>query len=65
MRIVATRILARDLQPGDLFSAAGQKYWDLALDPAPIGERVYIRTTAPAGSAPDADTYVYKITIER
>ncbi len=64
MKIKATPIKGEDLKPGDLFSTAPQSYWD---DPGPgsIGERVYIRMNTPAEWAPDFDSYVYKITIEK
>lgn len=65
MRIIATPITAKDLKPGDLFSTCGQSVWDrLAQDPLAIGQRVYIRTNAPAVLAGDEDDEVYKITID-
>jgi len=65
MRIKAERVLARDLQPGDLFSVAPQEYWDHAMQSGSCGEKVYIRMTADADDFPDADTVVYRIAIER
>ena len=65
MRIKAERIIARDLQPGDLFSVAPQEYWDHAMQSGSCGEKVYIRMTTEADDFPDADTVVYRITIER
>jgi len=65
MRIKAERVLARDLQPGDLFSVATQEYWDHAMQSGSCGEKVYIRMTADADDFPDADTVVYRIAIER
>lgn len=64
-RIQAEAILGRDLLPGDLFSTYGQSYWDQFDVHRAIGERVYIRTNAPSGSAPDSDAMVYRITITR
>ncbi len=43
----AEAVLGKDLQPGDLFSTAGSRYWDNAMDKESIGEKVYIRTNAP------------------
>lgn len=66
MIIIRTEpVKGRDLQPGDLFSTLGPEYWDLFGQRDGVGERVYIRTNAPAGNFPDADEYVYKITVER
>jgi hypothetical protein len=64
MRIIATPIPAHQLKPGDLFSTADQRYWDLAMAGNSIGERVYIRMQAPAYAAPDGGDTVYRITIE-
>ncbi len=64
VRIKATPTKARDLKPGDLFSIVGQATWDRLLqDPLAIGQRVYIRTNAPADVADDADEEVHKIEI--
>ena len=65
MRIKAERILARDLQPGDLFSVAPQEYWDHAMQIGSCGEKVYIRTNASADDFKDANAIVNRITIER
>lgn len=62
MRIIATSIKGKDLKPGDLFSTAGQLYWD-NYNPQSIGERVYIRTEAPTPSD-DANAEIFRITIE-
>ena len=64
MKIRATPIRGEELKPGDLFSTASQEYWDNP-NPGSIGELVYIRMDTPAEWAPDFDTYVYKITIEK
>lgn len=64
MATVSTeRIKAKDLKPGDLFSTIGPLYWKTALDMGGCGERVYIRTNAPAGAFPDSEDFVYRITI--
>lgn len=62
-RIIAEKVLGKDLKPGELFSMVGPDYWDLAMDRRGIGERVYIRTNAPTSNAPDSDATVYRITI--
>lgn len=62
-RVTATPIIARDLQPGDLFSTVGNDYWATALDAGGIGERVYIRTNGDADIASDGDSKVYKIEV--
>jgi len=64
MRIIATPMIARDLEPGDLFSTYGPAYWNAINDFSSIGERVYIRTNAPAFDAPDPEITIYRITIE-
>lgn len=52
MRIETKTVKGKELKPGDLFSVAPEEYWldvnNRDTDPAPIGERVYIRTNAPA-----------------
>lgn len=65
MRIIATKVTAKDLKPGDLFSNVDQHYWDLAvaLNAAVIGERVYIRTNAPCPED-QAEDEIYRIEIE-
>ena len=57
-------VIARDLKPGDLFSTEGNRYWNLAMDHGSCGECVYIRTNTGADRFPDADSTVYRITIE-
>lgn len=68
MNIVATKVKAKDLKPGDLFSTWGQDYWDGASYRRwrndVVGERVYIRTTVPCPEE-QTDEDVYQITIER
>ena len=65
VKIVAKLTTAHDLQPGELFSAAGPSYWDAAMDSGSVGERVFIRTNTPANRAPDANDTIYRITILR
>lgn len=63
--ILAEPVLAEDLQPGDLFSTRGPAYWDRISFIGSIGEAVYIRTEEPATSAPDAESLVFRITIQK
>jgi hypothetical protein len=63
VKIKATPIKGRDLKPGDLFSTANQDYWDNYHLNYTVGERVYIRTDAPAGYFEDQNAKVYKIEI--
>lgn len=61
MKIIAQRVLAKELRPGDLFSTAGPEYWDVSRLGI-VGERVYIRMEEP--TPPDQmDTVIYRITI--
>jgi hypothetical protein len=46
LKIPAEPLLAKELKPGDLFSTAGQFYWD-HRQPDAVGEKVYLRTDAP------------------
>jgi hypothetical protein len=63
VKITATQVKGSELKPGDLFSTASQSYWDHFSNRQSIGESVYIRTETPH-DADDADTIVYRITIE-
>ena len=51
MVIKVENITGKDLQPGDLFSVVNEEWWGSVnsrdMDPAPVGEKVYIRTNAP------------------
>ena len=51
MIIKVEKVTGKDLQPGDLFSTVNEEWWgsvnDRDMDPAPVGEKVYIRTNAP------------------
>ena len=62
MRIRAIPTKAQELKAGDLFSTAGQEYWD-RYDPLSIGEKVYIRTEAPCPDG-DIDYILYRIVVE-
>lgn len=64
MKVIATKVKASELEPGDLFSTAGPEYWELVNDMAIVGEKVYIRTNWPCPEE-QVDYVVYKITIER
>jgi hypothetical protein len=63
MKIIATKIKAKDLKVGDLFSTAGQDYWNLRSSSV-VGERVYIRTETPT-SKDQEDEEIYKIEIKK
>ena len=65
VKITAELVTARDLQPGELFSIAGPSYWNTAMSKDSIGECVYVRTNADPNHASDANSTVYRITIER
>lgn len=65
IKVIATEIRAKDLQPGDLFTIAPQEYWDSAMDHRGVGEQVYIRTNMSADIADDTDRLVYKVVIEK
>lgn len=62
--IKATPIIARDLQPGDLFSTANQRYWDRSMSDKGVGEGIYVRTNLPTNNADDADTPLFKLEIQ-
>ena len=63
MKITATQIKAKELKPGDLFSTAGQEYWD-KMSFGSLGEKVYIRTNTPT-PIDQAEDEIYLITIEK
>jgi hypothetical protein len=64
MKINATKIMGKDLKPGDLFSTVGQIYWDVSdNDKLRIGEKVYIRTNSPCPKD-QLEEPIYKITIQ-
>lgn len=63
MVILATPIVAKDLEPGDLFSVAGPDYWDRIDRDRAVGERLYVRTNTEATAAEDASQMVFKITV--
>lgn len=62
MKIIATKIKAKELNAGDLFSIAGQDHWDNIGKLGELGQRVFIRTETP--TPPDqADEDIYRITV--
>jgi hypothetical protein len=67
IEIRATRCKGKDLKPGDLFSTAGPEYWADFKSKQSIGERVYIRTHAPATpeTGPEADVYRIEIVADQ
>ena len=56
---------AKELKPGELFSAVGPEWWDHFDEYAPgaVGQKVYIRTAEPCPSD-QAEDLVYRIEIE-
>ena len=63
MKITVEAITCDALQPGDLFSTAGDAYWNGGRDRLAVGERVYIRTEAPC-PADQASDPIFRITVE-
>lgn len=66
VKVVATLVKGKDLQPGDLFSAVGPWHWsgvELVADPAALGERVFIRTNSPCPVEQEEEP-IYRITVE-
>ena len=61
MRVKAELVEGKDLKPGELFSSAGQSYWD-SRDKRSIGEKVYIRTDTPLSPVQEE---IYCITIDK
>lgn len=64
-RIVAHRIQANQLLPGDLYSTYEPKHWAVIMDKMLPGVEVFIRSNAPASEFEDGSSYVFKITIEQ
>ena len=63
MKITATKVKAKDLKEGDLFSQKDQNYWDKFRPIGAIGEKVYIRTDVPVHKG-EEKTEIYRITIK-
>lgn len=64
MKIKATKIRAIELKAGDLFSTAGQFYWDNIKNNHSIGEKVYIRTGESCPTDQE-DGEIYRIVIDK
>jgi len=64
MKIIATKILSKDLKPGDLFSTVDQAYWNNIKGSRSIGKKIYIRTEEPCPSD-QLDVEIYKIRINQ
>ena len=66
MKIIATKIKAKELKAGDLFSNVGQLYWNNSNIKAhqSIGEKVYIRTEEPCPEDQEEEE-IYRIEIEK
>lgn len=63
MRIKAEKVKGKDLRPGDLFSTAGQLYWDGIEARAALAEKVYIRMDTPCPES-ELEVEIFRITIE-
>ena len=63
MKIKATKIKAKKLKAGDLFSTADKLYWDNHHNNLSIAEKVYIRTNEPCPKDQENEE-IYKIEIE-
>lgn len=63
MKIIATKIKAKELKAGELFSTADQLYWDCSKNNHSVGEKVYLRTEEPTPKEQENDV-IYKITIK-
>lgn len=68
MKVIATKVKAEELEPGDLFSNVGQSKWDKAIqsnrDICVLGVQVCIRTDDPCPES-RAEEDTYRITIEQ
>ena len=63
MKIITKLVKGRDLEPGDLFSAEGDAYWQ-HRNLESIGERVFIRTETPLPPA-EKGKDIYQIIIQK
>lgn len=66
LTIRAEAIEAKHLKPGDLFSTAGEAYWNnVVKNPKKLGEVVYLRTglVEDDGEYEGGDDLVYRLTI--
>lgn len=64
MKIKAVPIKAKDLKPGDLFSAVGPEYWDHYELRSAVAEKVWLRTDASPLDNSEDDETVYRIEVE-
>jgi hypothetical protein len=63
--VVAEKIRAADLWPGDIFSTEGPEYWNDLHHHEGVGETVFMRNQAPAFLVRDPETTVYRLRIHR
>lgn len=65
MDIIATKLKAKELKAGDLFSAEGPDYWgaERKTSDGRVGEKVYIRTETPCPTDQEEDD-VFLINIQ-
>lgn len=61
--VKAKKIKAKNLKPGDLFSALGQEHWDINGYQG-VGQKIYFRTDTPTPED-QANDEIYKITLKR
>ncbi len=64
VRVIATPVLAGELQPGDLFSGNGQEDWDEAMGSDGVAVEAYIRTELPCPAGQEGIRF-YRLTIQR
>jgi hypothetical protein len=64
MKVKVIKVKGSELQAGDLFSSADEKYWDTCEQTGSIGEKVYIRTSNPL-SMESSNESIYRIEIEK
>ena len=64
MKFKATKVKARELKPGDMFSTKGSEYWATADNDKPksLGERVFLRTNI-ATPGDQAEKDIFKIEV--
>lgn len=63
VRVEAEPVIAKDLEPGELFSTRSNFYWHHIDGSGSIGEKVWLRTNESAESAGDEYLEVYRLRI--
>jgi hypothetical protein len=64
LKYKVTTCKGKDLKPGELFTTAGQEYWDRVSTTSSIGEKVFVRTDAPVPNEFEANADVFKLEVE-